>query len=431
MPNVSDFPQNISDQILIKLSNDFSLTKPNHLGNFIYMYDFPPVKLASLMQSPRERPELLPISKSLERFRHSFHSTSTERTYLRYFNEFLEFIQKTHLELVSMDAELRQWNLEKWVISLNSRGFRKGGIITRLAGVEKFLDMNRCIYFKKPLHALVKDNGSDEIGGNCPYTTDEIRMMLEYPRALRTRALIQFYASTGARTNAISDPELRIKHLFAMSDGCYAVRIYDNSKNGYSESSKHGLWVFLTPEARNALDDYLNHRRSQGEEICNESPLFASQSKKKDCMTVADVYRVFKELFPHVGIKRIKIDDTKLGRFDKATIYGFRKRFETILVRSGIKHEVIEKLMGHKSELSERYFRPTKEELFSEFLKIIPELTIGTSEKLKLELESKSKRLSELELAEKQKNELAVKVEKLERALLDKTLGNQENVNFD
>lgn len=408
-------------QFITKPSSQNNNSFSDHPVNPIYLLE-DHIDKTGIMQVPRER-QKEPISKGMERFQNSIHSRHTRITYMRYLLAFLEFIQKNHLELIAMDVEDRQWALEKWVLYLNSKGSREKTTRTCLAAVEKFLDINRCVYFKKPLHALIQDGGNDEISGRVPYANDEINRMLEYAKKLRTVALIHFYKDTGARTSAIVDPVLRMKHLFDMPDGCYAIRIYDESKTGYSESSKSGYWVFLTPEGRRALDNYLDYRRANGEKITAESPLFASSSSTHDHLKVDDVYRIFSEMFPHVRIKRVKVDDTPTGKCSTAVVYGFRKRFNTILIhQENIKQVVIDRLMGHKGKVSERYYRPTKEELFLEFKKVIPYLTVGTAAKLQLELEEKNKKLSELFIQEEQNKELNSKVQKLERALLDKVL---------
>lgn len=377
------------------------------------------------MQRARERQE--PISRHWERFVHSFNSPATERLYIMEVEKFLQRWSINHIQLVEMDEESRQWLLEKYVMEQVSMKYRKTGIRTRLAAIEKFLDLNRVVYYKKPLHALVKDNGCEEIGGRVPYTNDEIRMMIEYSKSLRTIALILFFASTAIRPGALVDPPLRVKHLFKVGFGCYAVRIYDKSESGFSECSKFGYWTFLTPEASNALDKYLESRSVNGEKITKESPLFRSSSKTHDHITVTDVYRIFKELFQHVDIKRRKVENTRWGRYDKAITYAFRKKANTEFGMSGIKHEIVERMMGRSDKLDNTYVRPTKEQLFEKFKPFIPELTIGIAEKIKLELETKNMELDKLAQTEMRNKELETKVEKLERALVEKTLGETRN----
>jgi len=50
-------------------------------------------------------------------------------------------------------------------------------------------------------------------GGERPYTTNEIKRMLDVSPKLRTKALIHFFNSTGIRPNALHDPVVKISDL--------------------------------------------------------------------------------------------------------------------------------------------------------------------------------------------------------------------------
>lgn len=394
----------------------------NHIVNVNYLHGLHSVK--GLMKTQKETLGEA-ISRYMARYHGAIHNESTRKLYMRYFPEFLEFSGINHIELVETGEERRQWMLEKWVLDLASKKCRKEGIRTRLAAVEKFLKANRCKYFPEALHYLIPENESDEIGGWVAITDEEIRQLLKYCRTLRTRLLIHFYKDTGARTNAICDPVLRLKHVHKMPDGCYAIKIYNRSN---SESSRSGYYGFLTFEGGRAFEAYLDYRKANGEVLGPESPLFRSASKKHDHLTVLDVYRIFRELYDQVGIKRNKIDDGRYSRFDKSIVYCYRKRFYNICVRQeNIKPVVIDRLMNHKGQLSERYYRPTRDELYLEYKKLIRNLTVGEEEKLRLNLEEKNKRLSELEVKEEQRKQLVDEVEKLKRALVEKVLKDQES----
>jgi hypothetical protein len=220
--------------------------------------------------------------------------------------------------------------------------------------------------------------------------------MLEGTKKLRTKAIIHFFNSTGARPQSFTDPVLRMKHLLIQYDengkdtGCYAVRIYDNSPEGFSENSKHGYWAFLTPEARKAaLDAYFKSRKLNGEVIDKESPLFVTYSEpgkgrvKNRHLEVAGIYDALELVIKSAGVERKKIDE----RFDKAIVYGFRKRFNTILkLGDSINPNIAEKLIHHKKGLDGRYLTPNKEECFAEFKKAIIDLTIDDSERKSMEI---------------------------------------------
>ena len=94
------------------------------------------------------------------------------------------------------------------------------------------------------------------------------------------------------------------------------------------------------------------------------------------------------------GVQRVKTGN----RFDKATIYGFRKRFNTILkLNNDVNSNIAEKLMAHKKGLDGAYLKPTREECFTEFLKAVEQLTISDESRDKIKINTLEKEKSEVE----------------------------------
>jgi len=281
--------------------------------------------------------------------------------------------------------------LKDWVIALSEKGLKATSIRSKLSAVELFLDMNEVIYPKKILHKLIPSDDDYVIGGDIPYTTEEIQKMLSAATKLRTKAIIHFFASTGARPATIVDPVLKLKHLKEMSDDCMGIRLYDGSKQAY--------WAFLTPEATSALKQYHDSRKLNGENLTPESPVFAnfpksSWIKKYDHMSVKAIREVISHILKAAGIERKKDGN----RYDKAIVYGFRKRFNTILkLNNDLNSNIAEKLMAHKRGLDGSYLKPTKEECFTEFLKAIHELTISDESRDKLQIEKLKIEKTEIE----------------------------------
>ena len=373
-------------------------------------------------------------SQALRRFRNGIEDEKTYLDYKKNLDKFCTHISMNYDQIIKLEIDTLQNHLEDWVMSLSERGLK--GVTTKkmLAGVMKFLDMNRRLYHKKALMGLVRENRnkSDDISGNVPYTGVDIKRMLEGTKKLRTKAIIHFFNSTGARPQSFTDPVLRMKHLFIQYDengkdtGCYAVRIYDNSPEGFSENSKHGYWAFLTPEARKAIDAYFKSRKLNGEVLDKESPILATYSEpgkgrvKNRHLEIHGIYDALELAIKSAGVERKKIDD----RFDKAIVYGFRKRFNTILkLGDSINPNIAEKLMHHKKGLDGRYLTPNRDECFTEFKKAIIDLTIDDSERLKLQNNVKDETIkkmkSEKDLIKNYDQRLA-KAEKIILQLLHK-----------
>lgn len=341
-------------------------------------------------------------TSAFENFEDSIKSKSTRQEYNRKLNNCKIFFKiKSWDSYIKKNKDSIHNDLEYYISTQKKKQIKNHTIKGMINPIFLLLEMNQVVLFKKILLKKLPDD--DQIsGGMKPFTTEEIQRMLKSSPLLRTRALIHFLSSTGCRPASIVDPVLRIKHLEKLNN-CYSVRIYDESKEGY--------WGFLTPEATQSLDEYLKSRKLNGEKLDDESPMFVNVSDSFDSKGQPITTRSVREMLSRV-IKKAGIERTKKGkRYDKATIYGFRKRFNTILkLDNSINSNITEKLMAHKNGLDGTYLQPTREECFREFKKAITELTIDPTNRQqskiqelqaeKSELEQKNARIEELENSE-------------------------------
>ena len=303
---------------------------------------------------------------------------------------------------------LVQWNsekitdlLEEFIAKLNQSLKKTSAIKTMLAAPELFFEMNRKIWHKKLVRRGIKKDGQIK-SGKLPATDEDIQRMLAVTKHVRDIATIHFLSSTGARPAAITDPVLKMKHLVEMPNGCYGLKIYDESDDGY--------WAFLIPEARKALDRYFSWRKLiRKEEFNEETPIFANHSRnaKRNYLSDMGLRKIIENAIKKAGIERVKTDT----KYDKATITMFRKRFNGKLkMENLVNSNIAEKLMAHKRGLDGTYLQPTKEECFSEFAKAIPALSVSDEERQKLKLIQQEKKISEYEKSQK-------KIEHLEEGI--------------
>jgi len=301
----------------------------------------------------------------------------------------MRFAKLTDYDAISKkETDDIQKLLENWVREQKKRNLEPNTISTKLDAIELFLEMNKKIWYKKIVRKMLPD--SDRVaGGDVPFTTEDIARLKQVAKKPRDIAVIDFLASTGVRPGCLSDPVLRLKHLEDIPNGCKAVKVYDGSRDGY--------WAFLTPEATESLNRYLKWRKFNGEELEPESVLFKTYehpTTKKDNIDADSVRQTLVNLLKLAGIERKK---TK-NRFDKAIVYGFRKRFNGILkMNNEVNSNIAEKLMAHKNGLDGNYLKPTREQCFEEFRKTITTLTIDKSEQLRIKneiLEKKNEQLN-------------------------------------
>ena len=335
-------------------------------------------------------------SKAYKNFHRALKTSSTKSTYAYAMKRFMDFLveqkELKHNEafdiVAKFDTEKVTDVLLSYVDELN-KNHKRSGVSTMLAGVELFFEMNRIIWHKKIVRKSIKQDKNNIQGGKIPATDEDVKAILDVSKHVRSTALIYFLASTGSRPAGIVDPVLRMKHLIEMPGKCYAIKIYDESNEGY--------WTFLTPEARKALDKYLNWRKTiRHEEITDESPIFTDFSKhaKTQHLSISNLNNIVNTLIKSSGIERKKTG----FNYDKAMTKMFRKRFNGKLkMENQVNSNIAEKLMAHKRGLDGVYLQPTREECFAEFEKAIPVLMVDPTQRQKVELERKQKKIDELE----------------------------------
>ena len=333
------------------------------------------------------------MQRSLLLFEGAIKTEATRKHYLYYLRKFLEWAKIKDLDgLLQLKDSYLQQMIEDYLFYQKKR-VSPNSIVPRFAALELFFAMNdKPLNFKKirkMFPGLVKKSGDNA------WTTQHIQKMLRHTKDNRNRSLILFISSTGCRIGAIRD--LKIKHLVEMPEGCKAVKFYEDSPEEY--------WSFLTPEASKSLDEYLNQRKNDGENLKLDSPLFRTKYK----FGITPAKPISNQALNHI-IRRIVLDsdlprERKGQRFNIQQNHGFRKRFNTILkLNPNINPNIAEKLMGHKRGNDGTYLVPTREESFREFAKAIADLTIDDNDRLRIE----NKKL-QTELSEKQRLEDEIK----------------------
>jgi integrase/recombinase XerD len=175
-----------------------------------------------------------------------------------------------------------------------------------------------------------------------------------------------------------------------MPEGCKGVLLYESSRSEY--------WSFLTPEAVRALDDYFDERRVAGEIINSDSPMFSTfvkvKRQKVRPLSHNHINSIMFRILQKAGLERVKVGN----RFDKALYYGMRKRFNGILkMNNNVNSNIAEKLMAHKRGLDGVYLKPTREQCFAEFIKAVGELTIDSSERLRIQNQRQQEVINQME----------------------------------
>lgn len=296
-------------------------------------------------------------------FDESIKSKYTKKNYschLRQFKKFAEIGSTDNFLLIPQND--LQHLLEDYLIELK-RTAHPNSIPSKFQGIKHFCVMNGIIINWNIIYKMFPQKQKTQ--NLRSYTDEEIQNLLSATNNKRNQAIIHFLASTGARIG-VFDHDLSIKHIKQMSNDCIAIRLYAEEIEEY--------WAFLTPQATNALNRYHFLRKQKGEIFCTDTPIFTSTGLSLNQLGWNGVRTVMYRAISKSDILRSKHND----RYNVQINHGFRKRFNTILkLNNSVNYNIAEKLMGHKNGLDGVYFTPTLNELFTEFIKIIPVLEIS------------------------------------------------------
>jgi hypothetical protein len=239
----------------------------------------------------------------------------------------------------------------------------------------------------------VKQHANDRIP-----TIEEIKKLVEYPDR-RIRPIVLLSLSTGIRVGAWD--YMKWKHITPVKDGNGVVIaaklvVYPGEPEEYL--------TFMTAEAYNTVNEWMEFRSSFGEEITGESWVLRNTWQKvKPRYSHRIGLAKYPKQFKSTGIKtlvgralqiqgiRSKLD-LRNGekKHDWKTLHGFRKFFKTQAERS-MKSLNVEILMGHDIGLANSYYRPSEQELLEDYIKSIELLTMY-NDKSKLEKQVKELR---------------------------------------
>jgi integrase/recombinase XerD len=230
--------------------------------------------------------------------------------------------------------------------------------------------------------------------------------MLHSVKDLRNKALILFLSASGVRRGAI--PQLQMKDLKQMPNGCLAVIVYDDSEDEYL--------TFINKEANDALTLYFEQRKHNGEIIELDHPVF--RGKYTDA--TAKPKRISEASISNMILRTKNNAGINFDNSPNLLCHAFRRRFNTILkLNKDANSPLIERLMGHDMKLDNAYFQPTLENLFEEYQKGMSDLTIDDSERLLVERVHMEAEKSQLEKERQHNKELESRMVLLEESQVD------------
>lgn len=335
-------------------------------------------------------------------FFESIKSQATKKTYQDGINSFLKTVKLNDIsEILTMSNH--QSSVENYVIYMKNR-ISRNSLKAYLSGIKLFLEMNdislNWTKIRKLLPQIEKNSGSKA------YTNDDVREWLSCSANKQHIAIVHVLASSGMRIGSLAD--LKLKHLEDMKHGCKSVLVYADDREEYT--------TFISHEAVKALDDYFEERKKNGETLTPDSYLFVKLNGQK----YDDISIRVRLLYQSKKLKCRTLD--KNHRTDKMMNHAFRKRFNTILkLNSNVNISLAERMMGHSVTVSldNAYFDPSKEQLFDEYLKALPELVLDEKFKLENENLDLQQKNEELELKNKEVEQLKDQMREIQAHIMN------------
>lgn len=327
------------------------------------------------------------LDKSYENFLSGIATPKTQITYECNFKKFVKWGKFTSYDsILEIDDKTLTQIFKDYMTHLKGKGLRYGSLKIAFSSIRLFLELN-----DKPLSytSIKKIMGKEtkQKGGRKAYTPKQMQKIFEKTVSIRTKALVSTMSSSGMRKGAI--PELKVGNLKRQSDGGALIVVYEGDKEEYVAG--------LTPEAVFYIDCMLDIRRNAGLEVNEDSFLFTANTQGTDNPTNDKITENGITMILKSAVKNAKIQRTKTGnRFDISVIHGIRKFFNTQCHKvkytindksvQAIETDMIERLMGHdQTSVKMTYLDTDESELYAEYQKAIPALTISQEWKLKEE----------------------------------------------
>jgi hypothetical protein len=326
-------------------------------------------------------------------FLYALKAPESRRQYPRRFKIFLDFlklegtIEEQAIEFLTKARQKPQWaqdNLMRFIAFQIQRAMRKEIAESTISNYYKatklFCEMNDLsLSWNRIRRGLPR--GRRAANDRAP-TIEEIQKLVEYPDR-RIKSIIYTMASSGIRVGAWD--YLQWKHVTRITNNLGEVItakliIYPGDHEEY--------YTFITPEAYNALKEWIDFRMEYGERITDDSWLMrdlwqttninnraksglATYPKK---LKSSGIKRMIERALWEQGIRHTLTPGAK--RHEWKAAHGFRKFYKsrTEQIMRPINVEIT---MGHDIGISASYYKPTEREVLEDYLKAIDILTIN------------------------------------------------------
>ena len=323
-------------------------------------------------------------------------SDNTKRNYLTAMQFFTEWTDKTPEELINeAEGEIksgilpRQRNIKTYFIkfrkSLQDHGSAPMTVKTHMSGIKSFY---RTFDIEIPTLPKSSTKAKPREENNEIPTLEDLRVVLKVCDPLE-RALVLVGVSSGLSSNEIINLKVKdFKYGFDEKTNITTLKLR-------REKTKIDLITFLSPEASQAVQDYLNYRnktiKTENERrltILDKQKVFSDNDFLFIGYYISDAFLKSKDdkvrklktgTFMHIfrSISENAQKNATKGNWNLIRSHNMRKFFNSALLNAGADSFFTEFLMGHTLDATKvAYYRANTEQLKETYKNYIPYLTI-------------------------------------------------------
>ncbi|MBI2547030.1 MAG: site-specific integrase [Candidatus Aenigmarchaeota archaeon] len=288
------------------------------------------------------------VQKMLGELKLLTRSENTEKTYLKGLVSFTkamsienldEFVEKIKSQTIDANEIHKDF-----VVNLANKNMAPKTVGAWAASIKKFLSSNG-IDLTRTVPIKVYNIHEDTL----PSTEDLKKILASC--SLRTKTIILLLTSSGLRIGELRN--LKISDVNLNSEPS-VIRI-----KGLTAKERKSRTTFISNEAKQVLQSYLEARKNNGHQITDDSHVFATNEGTQ--MSYQNLQFILNNVFKKVSKKE--------GKRYGLHPHSLRKFFKTQLISAGVPAPIVDRLSGHARYLAREYELYTEEQLKEWFVK--------------------------------------------------------------
>jgi integrase len=332
-------------------------------------------------------------------FINSLKSQETKNGYNKSLRKYMQHYKITDVnKLLTFSITEMENMLTDYLLDLQQKDLSSSYVNLNFCALKHFYFMNDIRINDKKISKFLGEKKRKNTDRG--YTHEEIKKLLDVSD-LRLKVAISVIACTGMRIGAITPLKLsHVKKVENVNANIYKFIVYENA-------IKDEYITFSTPECSAYIDSYFDYRKRCGEQLNDDSPFIREQFDVNDFEQIRKhgrhvsqdtISNIIGDLAIKAGLREINHSFTGKERKAVPLNHGFRKFWTTQAIKSKVITEARLKLEGHKQGITTSYYRPTEEELLTEYLKAVNNLTIEESNRLRKQITELEQKQSEIDL---------------------------------